>query len=458
MTDRRSPESLRPGSLVGPWLIEGYAGRGSYGLVFRARRAEFPASPPVALKLAAFANDPRFAREVGLLSRFHHPSMPRLLDWGWWSAGPGMQHPYLVLEWVRGRPLYEWARVHTPTCREVLQVLAQVAQALEELHRGKCLHRDVKGDNFLVERDGRALLTDFGSGTWTGAPPITENLMPPNTPEYRSPEALRFLWKNWHQEEARYEAGPADDVYALGVSMYRLVTRVYPPPGTAPEELKSRLQEPVERRLPVRALNERVVPALSDLIDQMLEGKPEARSSAGVVAKIAEAAARQQGPEADVPLFSAEQPAAVRPPAHGDIVPRRPSSRSMHQAAVISGALLLLAGGIWQVSSWPRMGIQAVVPDVETTGLGEDSLASREVAQEAPPAPERISRDMPRQPLPEQRRPPCQRKGALVIHGGCWKLQANIEAPCDDDDYEWQGACYRPIYDRKRVPNTRDSQ
>jgi serine/threonine protein kinase len=282
--------------------------------------------------------------------------------------------------------------------------------------------------------------------------------MPPNTPEYRSPEALRFLWKNFRQKEARYEASPADDVYALGVSVYRLVTRIYPPPGTAPEELKSQLQEPAERRLPTRALNERVVPPLSDLIERMLEGHPEARSPARVIAEVAEASVRQLGPEADVRLFDLEQPAAEHAPARGDIVPRRPSWRSRLRVAAVSGGLLLLTGGVMQLGHWPPMDTQAVAPDVETTGLGEDSLTSREVAQEATPAPEPISRDMERQPLPGQRRPPCQRKGALVIHGGCWKLLANIEAPCDDDDYEWQGACYRPIYDRKRVPNTKGSQ
>jgi serine/threonine protein kinase len=442
---------------VGPWRIEGYAGRGSYGLVYRARRAELPASPPVALKLAAFANDPRFAREVALLSRTHHRSVPRLLDWGWWSAGPGAQHPYLVLEWVRGRTLYEWARVHNPTCRQALHVLAQLARALEVLHSQECLHRDVKGDNVLVEPEGRALLMDFGSGTWKGAPPITESLMPPNTPEYRSPEALRFLWKNWRNKEARYEAGPADDLYALGVSIYRLVTRAYPPPGTDPEELKSQLQTPAERRLPARALNERVVPALSELIERMLESNPEARSSARAVAEIAEAAARQQGPDADVPLFSAGQPAAEHLPARESIVPRRPSWRSRLKVAAISGGLLLVAGGVMQLGRWTQMAIQAVAPDSGMARLGEDALISREVAQENTLTPESISRDVPRQPLPGQQRPPC-RRGAVVIHGSCWKLQANIESPCDDDDYEWQGACYRPIYDRKRVPNTKDSQ
>ena len=165
MKDTPTPDSLRPGDLVGPWRVEGYAGRGSYGAVYRARRAGQPHSEPVALKIAVFPSDPRFSREVELLSRNRHPGMPQLLDQGLWHASSEVAHPYIVMEWVRGRSLYEWGRVQNPTCREVLRVLAQVARTLEVLHRGECLHRDVKGDNILVGPEGRAVLTDFGSGT-----------------------------------------------------------------------------------------------------------------------------------------------------------------------------------------------------------------------------------------------------------------------------------------------------
>jgi eukaryotic-like serine/threonine-protein kinase len=82
MTPPSSPDSLKPGSLVGPWRIEGYADRGSYGLVFRARLASLPHSPPAALKLAVFPGAPRFLREATLLERLHHPAVPRLLDQG----------------------------------------------------------------------------------------------------------------------------------------------------------------------------------------------------------------------------------------------------------------------------------------------------------------------------------------------------------------------------------------
>jgi hypothetical protein len=299
---------------------------------------------------------------------------------------------------------------------------------------------------------------DFGSGTWKGARPITESLMAPNTPEYRSPEALRFLWKHWDEKGARYEAHPADDMYALAVAVYRLLTRVYPPPGTAPEELKSQLQAPAERRLPARALNERVVPALSDLAERMLDGNPEARISAREVAEAAEAATGQLGPEADVPLFGAERPAAGHVPARGGAEPRKPSWGLRLRVAAVSGSLLLVAGSIWQMGPWPRMEPQSVRPGARTAGLGKDPLASREVAPEKAPEPASISRDMPRQPLPRQQRPPCRRSGEVALNGGCWTRQANIEAPCDDEEYEWQGACYRPVFDKKRPPTTKDPQ
>jgi hypothetical protein len=135
MTDRPNPDSLRPGDVVGPWHIEGYAGRGAYGVVFRARRAGHPSSRPVALKVAQCADDPRFVREVGLLGGVQHPSLPRLLDRGWWRASTGAAHPYIVMEWIRGQTLYEWGGRYNPTSRQVMKVVAQLAWGLEVVHR-----------------------------------------------------------------------------------------------------------------------------------------------------------------------------------------------------------------------------------------------------------------------------------------------------------------------------------
>jgi serine/threonine protein kinase len=421
----------------------------------------------VALKIAVFPSDPRFSREVELLSRNRHPGMPRLLDHGLWHASAEVAHPYIVMEWIRGRSLYEWARMHNPTCREVLRVLAQVARTLEVLHRGECLHRDIKGDNILVGPEGRAVLTDFGSGTWKGAPPLTEWVVPPNTREYRSPESLRFEWTHWRKHGALYETRPADDIYALGVAAYRLVTGVYPPPGTDPETLKAQLQVPLPARRPVHEFNRRVMPELSALIERMLAKEPEARATAREVAEAAESAAKRMSSEADVPFLDLEwpKPKVQAVPDRVRSEPHAPSPESRVRVGVILGGMVLFMVAIVcrGPASQPEMPAMAQVevpgaesvPDGGTRGIGDDSLTTREDSQGVPVAPESVSQEVPPQPLPGQHRPPCRRRGEVVINGGCWVHQTNIEPPCGEEEYEWQGACYRASGVQSRKPTSK---
>jgi hypothetical protein len=387
------------------------------------------------------------------------------------------------MEWIRGRSLYEWARMHNPSCREVLRVLAQVARTLDVLHRGECLHRDIKGDNILVRPEGRAVLTDFGSGTWKGAPPLTEWVVPPNTREYRSPESLLFEWTHWRKDGALYETRSSDDIYALGVAAYHLVTGVYPPPGTDREGLKAQLQVPLPQRRPVQEFNKRVVPELSALIERMLMKEPEARAAAREVAEAAEAAAEQERPEADVPLVDLEWPKARVQAVPVQAVPGSGAQRSIPKErsvpvqvraehgtydwsvrwlAVVVPLILIVLGLLQMVPS-PRVVTpkvaQAEAPDAGmeqdagTRGLGEEVLSARVDSREGPPVSEPFSKKVPEQPLPWQRQPPCLRSRAVIINGGCWK-RLDIEPPCAGDEYEYQSSCYMPIMERARPPTT----
>jgi predicted Ser/Thr protein kinase len=481
MTDEPTPDSLRPGSLVGPWRIEGYGGHGTYGAVYRARRAGHPGSLPVALKMAVFAYDPRFIREVELLSRLHHPSVPQLLDRGWWHAGPQAIHPYLVMEWVRGLPLYEWAQQYNPTNRQVLQVVAQIAWALEVAHRADCLHRDVKGDNILVEPEGRAVLTDFGSGTWKGAPPLTDRVMPPNTRPYRSPEALRFEWGNWRKKDARYEARPADDLYALGVTLYRLLTGEYPPPGTDPEARKEQVRTPSAIRVPVQELNGRVLPEIVALIERLSAEEPEDRGRALEIAEAAESAAEHLKPETDGPLFEAELPVAVAVPvqvvsesgseqpvgkveAVPVLVPAEPRSLfwALRLALIAAPLLLVMVGTVWMGHASYGVGPEVTQAEASepgaaldggTRGLGDVTVSARVSAEEVPVVSkaQAIAEELPNEPLPGQQRPPCRGRGYVEINGGCWRqFSPATSPPCGDDAYEWKDACYGPVMDRAR--------
>jgi eukaryotic-like serine/threonine-protein kinase len=194
-------------------------------------RVGYPLAGPFALKLATWPQDPRFEREVELLWRLRHPHVPRLQDRGWWTHPSGVSFPYVVMDWVEGLPLYEWAARYPTAQRQKVEVLAQLAQALAAVHAVGGIHRDIKGGNVLVRMaDMRALLTDFGSSTYLGAPRLTWEDLPPGTPGYRSPEAVlhRLRWRQSSGEP--YQATPADDVYALGVTAWRLMTGNYPPP------------------------------------------------------------------------------------------------------------------------------------------------------------------------------------------------------------------------------------
>ena len=229
------------GSIVGSWLLLGRIDSGSYGVVFRARRADEPEAPPVALKVAKNPGDPRFEREAEVLRRTRHPGIPRYEDFGQWHAPDGFLHPYIVMELVEGFILYDWFREQRRSSQEVLRVLEQVARGLVVVHAQGIVHRDLKGDNIRVTPEGRAVLLDFGSGCYPDAEPITDSIIPPGTSIYRAPEVLRFLWKHRKDEDARWVAQPSDDLYALGVTAYRLVTGSYPPPVSETGDLKGYL-------------------------------------------------------------------------------------------------------------------------------------------------------------------------------------------------------------------------
>jgi eukaryotic-like serine/threonine-protein kinase len=175
---------------------------------------------------------------VVLLSRVDHPSVPRLLDHGEWQSPGGGVHPFIVMAWVEGLSLDTWGEWCNPSSREVLQVLGQLAGAVAATHAAGGVHRDIKGSKIRVSTEGRrAVLMDFGAGTYAGAAPLTKGALPPGTDDYRSPETWEYALKRPRDTTESYVAQPADDVFALGVCAYRLVTGWYlPPVEVRPEE------------------------------------------------------------------------------------------------------------------------------------------------------------------------------------------------------------------------------
>jgi serine/threonine protein kinase len=290
--DSRIPEE---GSRVGSWIVLERVGGGTHGVVFRAVHADRPEGPSYALKVARQPGDPRFEREATLLSRIRHPGVPRFEDQGVWTSPRGRHHPYFVMQWVEGVALYKWAEAHGVTLRQAIGQLAQVARALEATHEHG-VHRDVKGDNVWVDPEGRVVLLDFGCCWYQGAAPLTDGAVPPGTEQYRSPALQLFRFALYAGAGRYYEAEAEDDVYALGVTAYRLLASTYPSLENAGEE---DIGKPI-RVTPPRGVAERC-PELSELILRMLSEDPQARGSAGQIARELERLLRQVNPLLDAP-------------------------------------------------------------------------------------------------------------------------------------------------------------
>lgn len=208
------------GRRVGVYRIVREIGRGGMGWVFLAERADGLFDRKVALKLLRPSLDDgdaarRFEVERRILAGLEHPSIARLIDAGLTPGG----RPYLVTEYVDGRPIHEYCRTHTLSVTARIKLVMQVAEAVHHAHQNLLVHRDLKPSNILVTPEGRVKLLDFGIAKLldarqdTRAEPITAPRRRWMTPGYAAPEQI---------------SGDAittgADVYQLGVLLYELLT------------------------------------------------------------------------------------------------------------------------------------------------------------------------------------------------------------------------------------------
>lgn len=480
------PLALPIGTQVGTWRVTGFRGRGAYGTLYRVVRVGHEDAGPAALKLAIYPGDLRFARESWLLRHIRSEYVPQFLDEGTWEHATGA-YPYVVMELVDGEPLYEWAWRRNPSEAQVVRVLWQVARAVADTHAAGALHRDVKGSNVLVRRaDGRAFLVDFGAGDYQGSASLTSNLLPPGTPAYRSPEAWGFLRVFRRHPTVHYPASPCDDLFALGVLAYRLVTDEYPPStSTTLEDARAGVWgEGGAGPQPPCELNPRVGRELSATIMRLLSQAPDERfggRAEGAVEALAQVhgsaggplftwghaqIARGRSPEpvrrAEVQEDAVAREAAARhaeEPFRGTI--RSASVGTSHRVSVwgtelaiawaglLFAALLAIGLSLESAGTWWGRSARAG----GSTAVGESASAVSSLAPvHAAVSPNAVGLPMPDKPFPGQRTPPCTRHGEVLVSGGCWYELAHAPPPCKEDAYDWKGGCYLPSYPARRQP------
>ncbi|MEM6336796.1 MAG: serine/threonine-protein kinase, partial [Bacteroidota bacterium] len=235
---------LATGQRIGPYKLLTELGRGGMGVVYLAERADGTYTQRVALKLvradAAQLSSSRFRAERQILARLAHPNIARLLDGGLSDPVPGAPDglPYLVMEYVAGEPLTQYADRRRLSVKDRLTLFQQACEAVAFAHQNLVVHRDLKPGNILVEQTdegpGRVKLLDFGIAklldeTEEDQPFITRTSAGLMTPAYAAPEQVRGTGVT-----------TATDIYALGVILYELLTgrRPYDTVGLSPAELE----------------------------------------------------------------------------------------------------------------------------------------------------------------------------------------------------------------------------
>jgi tRNA A-37 threonylcarbamoyl transferase component Bud32 len=238
----------------------------------------------------------RFLQEARSAAPLHHPGIATVFDFGD-SDGP----PYLVMEYVDGRPLSELLADGRPLdpdrAREIVQ---QAAAALAEAHAVGLVHRDVKPGNVLVTPDGTVKITDFGIARAADGLALTETGQVLGTPSYLSPE----------QAEGQ-SATAASDVYALGAVLFECLTGRRPFQADSPVAIAL-----AHVREPVPDLPPEVPRDLAVVTKRALAKHPEDRyPDAGAFAAALQALAPEPTMLLSMPVVTAPAaPAATRGP------------------------------------------------------------------------------------------------------------------------------------------------
>ncbi len=288
------------------YRLDARLGEGGMGTVYRA--AHLLIDRPVAVKVLhpRFVEDEaaqqRFRREARAAGRLQHPNAVTVTDFG--STADG--YVYLVMELLEGETLRDLLSTEAPlTAGHAVELMSQVAAAVEAAHEAGVIHRDLKPGNIFVVRrkDSPPVLKvlDFGIAKLAAeslddsdAKNLTQTGVMIGTPRYMSPEQCDGE-----------KLTPASDVYSLGIILYEMLTGT--PPFTGPTPLAVALQHSSKLPRPPRELMPSIPAEFEQVVLHALAKSPGERpGDAGEFRRELLETARRLGLQ--------HHPAALHPP------------------------------------------------------------------------------------------------------------------------------------------------
>jgi len=266
---KKSIEESRRGQQIPGYQILARIGSGAMATVFKARQLSLDRIVAIKVLPRALSENAeyveRFYKEGRAAAKLNHPNIVQAFDVG--EAGG---YHYFVMEHVEGHTLYdELAGGKVYSEADGLEIIIQVARALEHAHGQGLIHRDVKPKNIMIADDGSVKLADMGLARVASDVEAAEAEAGRafGTPYYISPEQIRG------EVDIDFRA----DIYSLGATLYHLVTGRVPFDAPTPAAV---MHEHLEKLLvPPDHINTELSAGLGEVVEVMMAKAPNRRYS-----------------------------------------------------------------------------------------------------------------------------------------------------------------------------------
>jgi serine/threonine-protein kinase len=256
-----------PTDIGGRYRLDRRLGAGGMSTVFLAIDTVLERQVAVKLLAEHLADDEvfvqRFRHEALAAARLQHPNIVQVFDSGQDQAS---HRHYIVMEYVDGPSCSDLLREHGQLgIEDTVRIIVEACHGLDYAHRAGVVHRDVKPGNLLISNEtGAVKLADFGIAKAAEQTRVTQVGSVLGTAAYLSPEQAQGQ-----------EAGPASDIYSLGVCAYQLLTGRLPYEYSSLTELALKQQN--EGFEPIRHFRREVPSELDRAIQLCLSRDPNAR-------------------------------------------------------------------------------------------------------------------------------------------------------------------------------------